>query len=104
MIKKSELNSMMLLKKPLTSAIGKLKSIKLLQYDLATFDTRELYEYLGSDSYQDLPQLITYPSDLQAKLLFYLSDIIEDIAKVEGASKFTDLTKFMKAEVIQFLG
>lgn len=82
MIKKSELSTVMLMKKPLITPIGKLKSIKLLQFDLATFDTRELYEYLGSDSYQDLPQVITYPSDLQSKLLFYLSDIIEEIAIV----------------------
>ena len=80
---KKELNEVMLLKKPLINPLGKLKSLKLLQFDLATLDTRDLYDYLGTESYQDMPQILTYPSELQSRLLFYLSDIVDDICRAE---------------------
>jgi len=54
----------MLLKKPLVEPIGKVKSLKLLQYDIALFDTRALYEYIGTEDYIDLPKAVTYPSKL----------------------------------------
>lgn len=93
----------MLLKKPLAGAIGKVKSLKLLQYDIATFDTRILYEYIGTEDYVELPKAVTYPSRLQSRLLFFLSDIIEDITHADGGTKFMDLTKFVKADLISFL-
>jgi hypothetical protein len=71
---------------------------------LATLDTRDLYDYLGTESYQDMPQVITYPSDLQSRLLFYLSDITEDISRADSSSQFTDLSKFFKKELVSFLG
>jgi hypothetical protein len=54
----------MLLKKPLSEAIGRVKSLKLLQYDIATFDTRVLYEYIGTEDLVELPKVVTYPSEL----------------------------------------
>jgi len=104
LLTKKDLNEVMLFRKPLTSPIGKLKSVKLLQFDLATLDTRDLYDYLGTESYQDMPQVITYPSDLQSRLLFYLSDITEDISRADSSSQFTDLSKFFKKELVSFLG
>ena len=94
----------MLLKKPLIHPLGKLKSLKLLQFDLATLDTRDLYDYLGTESYQDMPQILTYPSELQSRLLFYMSDIIDDICRSEQGQNFQDLTKFFKVELLSFLG
>jgi hypothetical protein len=82
----------MLLKKPLVESIGKVKSLKLLQYDIATFDTRILYEYIGTEEHVDLPKVITYPSRLQSKLLFFLSDIIEEITHADGGTTFMDLS------------
>jgi hypothetical protein len=93
----------MLLKKPLVDPIGKVKSLKLLQYDIALFDTRALYEYIGTEEYIDLPKAVTYPSKLQSRLLFFLSEIIEDVSHADGGTKFMDLTKFVKADLITFL-
>jgi hypothetical protein len=104
LLTKKDLNEVMLFRKPLTSPIGKLKSVKLLQFDLATLDTRDLYDYLGTESYQDMPQVITYPSDLQSRLLFYFSDITEDISRADSSSQFTDFSKFFKKELVSFLG
>ena len=64
LISKKELNEVMLLKKPLNEPIGKVKSLKLLQYDIATFDTRVLYEFIGTEDYIELPKVVTYPSEL----------------------------------------
>lgn len=103
MISKHERNEMTIFKVPLVEKLGMAKSIKLLQCDISQFDTREMYEYFGNEDYQELPQHLMVPSKMQTKLLFFLSDIVNELVRAEGGEKYPDLTKFIKAELVVYL-
>lgn len=51
LITKLEKLDMQIFKRPLIDKIGTVKSIKLLNFDLSGFDSREMYEYLGHEDH-----------------------------------------------------
>lgn len=75
----------------------------MLSFDLSGFDTRELIEYLGHDDHQELPKSMIIPSHLQTRLVYFFSDIVNEIVKADGGDKFRDFRKFMKYEMVAFL-
>jgi hypothetical protein len=55
MMTKTEKADLIVNKYPLSENIGPTKSIKLLNYDLSGFDTREMYDYLNHEDTTELP-------------------------------------------------